>query len=103
MRNTFVRSNDALTETRYFLVVDVVGALTDSVNPHDYWFRMKVSIRSEVELELSTICRQLKMKTSDGKMRDTDCADVKGKNIFKPYITSSESTQFMNDSFKSLK
>ena len=25
----------------YFSVVDVVAVLTDSVNPRDYWFKMK--------------------------------------------------------------
>jgi hypothetical protein len=29
-------------------------------------------------LELSTICRQLKLKSSDGKKYDTDCEDVQG-------------------------
>lgn len=44
----------------YFSVVDIVGALTDSPNPRDYWYRMK---RRELEasgVELSTFCRQLK-------------------------------------------
>jgi hypothetical protein len=62
----------------YFSVIDVVGALTDSVNPRDYWFKMKKRIKSEEGLELSTICRQLKMIASVGKMRETDTADVEG-------------------------
>jgi hypothetical protein len=62
----------------YFSVIDVVGALTDSVNPRDYWFKMKTRIKSEEGLELSTICRQLKMKAPDGKMRETDTANVEG-------------------------
>jgi len=60
----------------WFSVVDVVEALTDSVNPRDYWFKMKVRVKSEDGLELSTICRQLKMKATDGKMRETDAANV---------------------------
>ena len=28
-------------EAWYFSVIDVVAALTDSVNPRDYWFKMK--------------------------------------------------------------
>ena len=62
----------------YFSVIDVVGALTDSVNPRDYWFKMKTRVKTEEGLELSTICRQLKMKAPDGKMRETDTADVEG-------------------------
>jgi len=62
----------------YFSVIDVVAALTDSVNPRDYWFKMKQRVHSEDGMELSTICRQLKMPAPDGKMRSTDCAGVKG-------------------------
>lgn len=39
------RHYDEQTETWYFSVVHAVGALTDSVNPRDYWFRMKVLSR----------------------------------------------------------
>ena len=31
----------------YFSVIDVVEALTDSVDPNDYWFRMKVRVKNE--------------------------------------------------------
>jgi hypothetical protein len=72
------RHYDEQNETWYFSVVDVVGALTDSVNPRDYWFKMKIRVKSEDGLELSTICRQLKMKSPDGKMRNTDTAKVEG-------------------------
>ena len=56
------RHFDEENESWYFSVVDVVGALTDSVNPRDYWFKMKLRVKSEDGLELSTICRQFKMK-----------------------------------------
>jgi len=62
----------------YFSVVDVVGVLTDSVNPRDYWYKMKIRVETEDEFQLSTICRQLKMKAPDGKMRLTDCANTEG-------------------------
>jgi hypothetical protein len=55
------RFYDEQTETWYFSVIDVVGTLTDSVNPRDYWFKMKVRVKTEDGLELSTICRQLKL------------------------------------------
>ena len=60
----------------FFSVVDVVGALTDSANPRDYWFKMKQRVQLEDGLELSTICRQLKLMSSDGKKYNTDCAGV---------------------------
>ena len=65
-------------EEWYFSVVDVVGALTDSVNARDYWYKMKKRMIDEEKSELSTICRQLKLKAPDGKMRLTDVADIQG-------------------------
>jgi len=62
----------------WFSVVDVVQALTDSVNPRDYWFKMKIRVKEEDGFEPSTICRQLKLLAQDGKMRETDCADTEG-------------------------
>ena len=62
----------------WFSVVDVVVALTDSINPRDYWYRMKVRVKDEDGIELSTICRQLKLQAPDGKMRETDCANTEG-------------------------
>lgn len=60
----------------WFSVVDVVEVLTDSVNPRDYWYKMKVRVKDEDGAELSTFCRQLKMKAPDGKMRETDAANT---------------------------
>jgi hypothetical protein len=72
-----IRSHwDADEEKWYFSIVDVVEVLTDSVNPRDYWFKMKLRVKTEDGLELSTICRQLKLKAIDGKMRETDVADT---------------------------
>jgi prophage antirepressor-like protein len=65
-------------EEWYFSVVDVVQALTDSANARDYWFKMKTRVKLEDGIELSTICRQLKLEAPDGKMRETDCANTKG-------------------------
>jgi hypothetical protein len=68
---------DALEEKWYFSVVDVVGALTDSPDPKDYWYRIKK--REKVSgIELSTICRQLKLESADGKKYITDCANTEG-------------------------
>ena len=64
-------------ELWYFSVVDVVEVLTGSVNPRDYWFKMKKRVHTEDGFELSTICRQFKLTAIDGKLRETDCANVK--------------------------
>ncbi len=62
----------------WFSVVDVIAALTDSDKPRDYWYVMKVRIENEDRIQLSTICRQLKLEASDGKKYTTDCADTEG-------------------------
>jgi len=62
----------------WFSVVDVVGALTDSVNARDYWYKMKIRVRDEEKIELSTICLQLRLESSDGKKYETDCANTEG-------------------------
>ena len=54
----------------------MVEILTDSSNPRDYWFKMKIRVKTEDGLQLSTICRQLKLEATDGKMRETDVADT---------------------------
>ena len=65
-------------EEWYFSVVDVVGALTDSPNPNNYWKVLKKRLKDEGN-ELVTICNQLKMKSpKDGKMYKTDAADMQG-------------------------
>jgi len=60
----------------WFSVVDVVSVLTDSVNPRDYWYKMKLRVKDEDGLELSTLCRQLKLQSTDGKNYETDCANT---------------------------
>ncbi|MCG2725245.1 MAG: Bro-N domain-containing protein [Elusimicrobia bacterium] len=60
----------------YFSVIDVIEALTDSVKPRVYWNAMKTRVKSQDGIELSTICRQLKLESSDGKKYETDCANT---------------------------
>jgi len=67
---------DETEQQWYFSVIDVVNALTDSSNPRDYWFKMKIRVKLEGGIELSTICRQFKLEAPDGKMRETDCANT---------------------------
>ena len=65
-------------EEWYFSIIDVIASLTESSNPRDYWYRVKKRMSDEERSELSTICRQLKLKAPDGKMRLTDVADMQG-------------------------
>ncbi|MEK7620318.1 MAG: Bro-N domain-containing protein [Patescibacteria group bacterium] len=62
----------------WFSVVDVIEALTDSSQPSKYWTAMKARVSDEGGFQLSTICRQLKLESSDGKKYETDCADTEG-------------------------
>lgn len=69
---------DSEKEDYYFSVVDVIKVLTESNNPRDYWYKLKVRMTEEEKSEVSTKCRQLKMKAQDGKLRVTDTLDTKG-------------------------
>ena len=60
----------------FFSVVDIVGALTESLDPKDYWYRLKKREQESSGIELSTFCRQLKLRSSDGKYYETDCANT---------------------------
>ncbi|MBA4318220.1 MAG: phage antirepressor protein, partial [Flavobacterium sp.] len=62
----------------WFSVINVIEALTDSVNSRDYWYKMKIRVKGEDGIQLSTICRQLKLEASDGKKYETDCANTEG-------------------------
>jgi len=76
--NKIRRIWDDQKEIWYFSVIDIISALTDSVNPRDYWFRMKERVKTEEGAELSTFCRQLKLPASDGKYYLTDVSDTQG-------------------------
>ena len=60
----------------WFSIIDVVEALTESLNARDYWYKMKTRLHSEEGIQLSTFCRQLKLESTDGKSYETDCANT---------------------------
>ena len=62
----------------YFSVVDIVGALTDSPNPRNYWNMMKAREKETSEVQLSAICVQLKLTSADGKSYKTDAVNTEG-------------------------
>ena len=66
---------DNETEKWYFSVVDVVGVLTDSVDPTAYWRKLKQRLKAEGN-ESVTNCHGFKLRAADGKMRLTDVADT---------------------------
>jgi len=69
------RIYDKKSDTWFFSVVDVVGALTDSTNAGAYWRKLKQRLTQE-NSEVVTFCHGLKLKAPDGKMRETDCANT---------------------------
>ena len=63
-------------EDWYFSVVDVIEALTDSVQPRKYWYDLKNKLKDEGS-ELSEKIGQLKMIARDGKSRLADVVNTK--------------------------
>lgn len=66
---------DDSQEKWYFSIVDVVGVLTESENPNNYWKVLRNRLKKEGS-ELVTNCNQLKMQSVDGKFYLTDVADT---------------------------
>lgn len=58
-----------------FSVVDVCGVLSESANPRRYWSDLKRKLKAEGS-ELYDEIVQLKMKSTDGKVRATDAATL---------------------------
>ena len=73
----------------WFCAADIVEALTKSKNPRSYWNKIKSR-----KNELSTICRQLKLKARDGKLYNTDVVDESGLNTNLAMIPSKKSEVF---------
>ena len=68
---------DKEDEKYYISVVDIVGVLSESSNPRNYWKVLKYRLKKEGN-ESVTNCNQLKLKSSDGKYYNTDVVDVEG-------------------------
>ena len=62
----------------WFSVIDIIEALIASSQPSKYWTAMKARVSNEDGFQLSTLCRQLKLESSDGKKYATDCANTEG-------------------------
>ena len=62
----------------WFSVIDICGALTDSVNAGAYWRKLKQRLKKESN-EVVTFCHGLKLEASDDKKYKTDAGgDIAG-------------------------
>ena len=64
-----------IEEKWYFSVVDVIGLITTSSNPRNYWKVLKNRLKIK-ENKLVTECNQLKLEAPDGKFYLTDVGNV---------------------------
>ena len=69
---------DEETGEWWYAVVDVIEALTDSAKPRNYWYDLKRREKAKSGIELSEICRQFKLKASNNRFYNTDCANTEG-------------------------
>jgi len=60
----------------FFSVVDIIAALTDSDAPSKYWTAMKRREEKTTGFQFSTICRQLKLTSADGKSYKTEAVNI---------------------------
>ena len=60
---------DENTEKWWFSVIDIISALTESIDATAYWRKLKQRLKEEGN-ETVTICHGLKMLAIDGKMRN---------------------------------
>ncbi len=76
--NNKIRSlYDEGQEKWYFSIIDIVSILTESKNPRRYWSDLKIKLTDdEGFIKLYEKIVQLKLKATDGKKYNTDCADV---------------------------
>ena len=60
----------------YFSVIDIVGALTDSVSPPKYWDAMKRREKATAGVDLSTFCRKVPLTGADGKTYTSEAVNT---------------------------
>jgi len=61
----------------WFSIIDIIEFLTETYRPRKYWNVLKAKLIREGYIEVSEKIGQFKLIASDGKMRETDCANTK--------------------------
>src|SRR5437016_1791526 len=65
----------------WFSVVDIVGALSESASPAKYWDQMKRRAKDSMGIDLSTLCRKVRLTGADGKSYASEAVNT--KNAFR--------------------
>ncbi len=60
----------------WFSITDVIEVLTNTNRPRKYWNDLKKKLIKEGYAEVSENIGQLKITATDGRMRETDCANT---------------------------
>ncbi len=68
---------DKEQEKYYISVIDIVGIISKSNRPRKYWSDLKSHLIKD-GFEVSEKIGQLKLKSQDGKYRETDVTDIEG-------------------------
>lgn len=85
----------------WFSVSDICAVLTDSLDSGAYWRKLKQRLTEEGS-EVVTFCHGLRLKASDGKLRETDCANTEGIFRIIQSIPSPKAEPFMTNNLKKL-
>ncbi len=60
----------------WFSIIDIIEVLTGTERSRKYWSDLKKKLLKEGYTEVSEKIGQLKLLASDGKLRETDCANT---------------------------
>lgn len=60
----------------FYSIIDVMGFLSDAKIPRNHWSDLKRTVHTEGFVQVLEKIRRLKLRSPDGKLRETDCADT---------------------------
>ena len=79
----------------WFSVIDIVAVLSESEDARNYWYVLKNRLKKENN-QLLTICKGLKLKAPDGKMRLTDTLDSDGVTLLAKNFPNNKAMKFLD-------
>ena len=78
----------------WFSVVDIVGALSQSTDPRNYWYVLKSRLK-KTGSEVLTNCKGFRLMTPDGRQRLTDCLTSDGAIILAKEFPGKKANRFI--------